>query len=465
MRPRVPALTTALRDLLHQESFARWSDGWALARRLGPPALPAIRAAFRGESNRLQRWTLLGACAVAGMEDEGDAWLVELATAKSRTREERALALLSLAVLPRRAREAPTLVALTVGERPGSYLQVGAVLAASRFEAELSLAAPPRGAALTLDAIGTALAGAQAHEVLDRGCAGLAEARPALAGLVVRAFFLGRAQPTREALELASVLALRAELTDTVRAAAALFAARGAPELTARRLGADPGLRAVLVSSGTVREGLWAAGRLGPVPELFALPKVRTVLACAYGLAVPWERAYLEFPEWGREPAIADAVSFALAWRCAARNDAPPPPAEVLARGTEASAWLGIASGGAHGLPGSVHLDARAVRVAELARQGRLDRGVLARELEDLLWRRGLHPGLAAERAWTDLVRDSLLAGSQHVSGRLQLPVDARPPLPRDIEDSHEKYFRCADELFRFLTERGSGPPPELRLR
>lgn len=465
MRPRVPVLSTALRDLLHQESFARWSDGWALAQRLGPPALPALRAAFRGESNRLQRWTLLGACAVAAMEDEGDAWLVELATAKSRTQEERALALLAMAVLPRRTREAPTLVALAATERPGSYLQLGAVLAASRFEAELSFAAPPRGAALNLDAIGTALAGMQAHDVLDRGCAGLVEARPALAGLVVRAFFLGRAQPTREAVELASVLALRAELTDAVRAAAALFAARGAPELTSRRLGADPGLRAVLVSSGTVRAGLWASGRLGPVPELFALPRVRTVLACAYGLAVPWERVYLEFPEWGKEPAIADAVCFALAWRCAARDDAPPPPAEVLARGTEATAWLGIASGGANGLPGSVHVDARAVRVAELARLGRLERGVLARELEDLLWRRGLHPGLAAERAWTDLVRDALLAGSQHVSGRLQLPVDARPPLPRDIEDSHEKFFRCADELFRFLTERGSGPPSGLRLR
>ncbi len=436
-----------------------------MAQRLGPPALPALRAAFRAESNRLQRWTLLGACAAAGVDVEGDGWLVECGGSRTRPQEERALALLSLAVGPPRARSEPVLRGLVGTERAGSYTQLAATMAALRFGDELVASPASRGGPLTTESIVVALAGNDAREVVERAKAGLGDARPSLAGLVIRAYGLGRAQPTRDAIDFALGLAVRPELPDAVRVAATLFALRGAPEQTVARVGSEPSLRVVLVSSAAARRALFAAGRLGPVPELLAVPKVRVALAVGYALSAPWDRIRAEQSEWGKEALICDAVSLALAWRCAVETPPSAPPVEAPLRVSDATAWLAAAAELARGVPRALPVDPHAARVVALARAGCLDRALLAREIEAAMWRGEVHPDLVAARAWTDLVRDSLLAGSQYVSGRLQLPLDARPPLPRDIEDSHEKFFRCADALFRFLTERGPVPPPSLRLR
>jgi hypothetical protein len=250
-----------------------------------------------------------------------------------------------------------------------------------------------------------------------------------------------------------------------VRIAAGVYLGRSMAALDDATV-ADPRTRAALAFFPAARQELRRRGLLAALPEVLLDPGLRLPLASAYALATPWPTVAADRRRWTSEPAIADAIALALAWRALGGDQPGAAEAAVLVEGLEprlASFWLAWAIRGRADLAWLSAPDPRDLRAATLAAAGGADRDVLAREVDDALWRAGGHPGQIWHLAWTELVRDALLAGSDHVSARLQL--DERPPLPRGIEASDDKFFLVADDLLRFLTERGPGPPPELRLR
>lgn len=453
----------AIQRLLHQESTPQWSDGWALAERYGPAVAPLLRTMLRQESNALKRLLLVGALAAASRGSKQDTRLLDIATARAKV-EEQTLALMCLAVGPYRSIPCP-LEALLAEERANTAVAVGSALASTRFEPERRA-----GERLSTDAnesLVAAVRGELSSEALRRLRAGLDDSRTrAECAVILRAALLGRSGRSADDLAVVAEQLLRRPSTPAaVKIAAALHLGREGARWDEAVLG-EARVRAALSAYATGRARLREMRALTPLPEVLTDPRTRLVLAAAYGLSAPWPVLATEVDRWSREPALADAIVLCLAWRLLRGDGETPVEAREILRQlapTPATFWLAWAVGEPGDLGALGADDASARHVGMLALQGRVDRPVVAGEVEALLWRSGAHPGRVAYSAWVDLVRDALLAGSDHVSARLQLVE--RPPLPRGIENSNNKFFLVADSVHRFLTERVPAPPAEYRLR
>jgi len=451
--------------LLHQESVPRWADGWALAARFGPAVAPWLRHALRQESNALKRLLLIGANTAAACGSIRDGWLVEVAGTRSRV-EEQTLALLCLAVGPRRPGPCPPLEAIYLEERGGSAASVGAALAGARFVPDRP-AGEVRSLGPGTESVAAAVRGELSADALQRVRDALDDPRSRLASeLTLRAALLGRSGRALEAVTgMAEDVLRRSQITPSLRIAAAIHVARTGASFDEASV-QDPWARAALLAQATARVRLRELNLLGPTPEVFADPRARVLLAAGYGLAAPWPVVAAEVDRWGREPSLAEAVTLCLAWRLLRQAEEPPDEARHVLRllaKNRGTFWLTWAMGAGGDLATLGQDDPRAARAAALALRGQLDRAAVADEVEAVLWRLQAHPGRLLHSAWVELVRDALLAGSDHVSARLQL--EERPPLPRGMENSTGKFFVVADSLYRFLTERVPAPPPECRLQ
>ncbi len=466
---RATRFSAAVHRLLHQESVERWADGWALAERIGPPVAAALRAAWRSETNRANRWVLIGAVAAASRDADADAWLSEIATAKARSVDDAALALLCLAVRPMRSVPAPAIEQLALEERAGSILAVAAALASARFVIPAvggrGEGSNTRGSSAIGEQVASAVRGTLSVEALHRALDTVRGERASMQeGLILRAAFLGRdGKIADDLLNAARDLVQHPATPRDVRVAAALHLGRAGvrlDDLVVR----DPHARAALAAFPRALQELRAKGLLGPTPEVLIDERTRLPLVAGYALATPWPTIVAEWELWSREPVLVDAVALALAWR--AMVDQPPAAAvsrlAAALQARPAGLWFDWATGGVVDRTRLGSLDARGARIAALALDKHIDQASVAREIEDALWRGGAHPSLVWHAAWNDLLLDALLAGSNHVHARLQR--DERLPLPRGIESSSDKFFLIADRLFRFLTERVPAPPPELRL-
>jgi hypothetical protein len=93
----------------------------------------------------------------------------------------------------------------------------------------------------------------------------------------------------------------------------------------------------------------------------------------------------------------------------------------------------------------------------------RLPRDVLAAEIEDALWRSGVHFGHVRRGLELDLVRDALLSGSSHGAAVLGLGTDPRNRhLPRGISEG-SPVFEIGWEIYRAFREPGPRRPAEVR--
>lgn len=454
---RAPRSTKALRRLLHQEGVDRWRDGWALVERIGPALAASLAAEFKQKTNAVERLVLLGAIAAAGGGRERDLWLLSFAASKPRADEEAVMALLAIALS---ASPADTAVFgdLFAAERGGSATRAAAALAACRLG--VKVAPEGRVGADLHELIEQALFTGATQEVLRR--ARLALGRDAAnQGLVLRAAFLGLAGRQEHVREAAIEVVQSSTAPRDVRVAAATYLADIAPEAVA--LGAlDAQLRVAWCTRPLARLALWNAGALPARAEVLADRSGQLPLAAAYGLTAPFGRIQADFEQWAREPQRAEAVVLALAWRL--HREAPPPDvsggAWLALLEQPGGFWLATALGRQREV--AAPTGGRDARAAALAAQGRLPAEERVLAIEQRLWQLGAHPCAPRCQAWNELVRDVLLAGSDHVSARLQLAQ--RPNLPRGIEPSHTKFFVVADQLARFLTERELGPPPGFAL-
>ena len=469
---RAPRFSTAIHQLLHQESVERWSEGWALAERLGPPVVPALQAALRQEANLLKRLVLIGALAAGSRAADADLRLLEIATAKPRGIEEATLALMCLAVAPLRSRSAPELEQIYAEERAGGAVSVAAALASARYAPAGTAAgradnASGRPALTTCEQVALAVRRSLPLDALRRAHDAVRQARGSVAASVVlRAALLGRGgKPSDELEALARDLVQQANIPREVRVAAALYLGGVGARLDGLMVG-DAQARAALAAVLAARQEQRRQDLFGPSPEVLIEPQTRLVLVAAYALVTPWSTIAADMEKWSREPALHEVVVLTLAWRAQARDE---PAGAIVTRITSglsagpAAVWWQMATRARVERTQLSVLDAAGLRVAALALDGCADRAVVARQIEDALWRAGAHPNSIGYTAWADLVRDALLAGSDEVSARLQ--SQERPPQPRGIESSNAKFFQVADRLFRFLTERVPEPPPELRLR
>lgn len=469
---RAPRFSTAIHQLLHQESVERWSEGWALAERLGPAVVPALQTVLRQEANLLKRLVLIGALAAASRTADADPRLLEIAAAKPRGVEEATLVLMCLAVAPLRSRSAPELEQIYAEERAGGAVSVAAALASARYAPAATATAradnaSARPALPSCEQVALAVRRSLPFDALRRAHDAVRQARGAVAASVVlRAALLGRGgKPSDELEGMARDLVQQANIPREVRVAAALYLGAAGARLDGLVV-SDAHARAALAAVLATQKEPRRPDLLDPSPEILIEPRNRLFLVTAYALATPWSTIAADREKWSREPALTEAVVLALAWRVLARDDAA---SAIVARITSglsagpAAVWWQLATGARVERTQLTVLDAGGSRVAALALDGCADRPVIARQIESALWRAGAHPNWIGYLAWADLVRDALLAGSDEVSARLQ--SQERPPLPRGIESSNAKFFQVADRLFRFLTERVPEPPPELRLR
>lgn len=465
---RASRFAAAVHDLLHQESVERWPQGWALMERLGPSAVPALLTARREESNLLKRLVLIGALAAASRVSGDEQWLLQIATAKGSAVEDCSLAMLCLAVGDERAAAIAGIDQLA-GEDRGSFLAVAAALASARCAP--SQPAPARmeasGRASVSEQVAAAVRGTLPAEALRRAHGAVRQGGAVLGpALILRAALLGRAGKTSAELgDIARELVVHAGSPDELRLAAAIFLGRR-EERVADLAVADARALAALVAFPMARRELHQRGLLSATPEVLLEARTRRILAAGFALAAPWPAVAGQGERWARDDVVYEGVMLTAAWRALAR-EAPPAAlgARLLALAPAGvpAVWWHVATATTVEAGQLAALDPTAARAVTLWRAGQAERGVLARQVECALWEAGAHPGLLPHAAWTALVRDALLAGSDLVHARLQRTD--RPPLPRGIEGSHEKFFVVADRVFRFLTERVREPPPELRLR
>jgi hypothetical protein len=455
-----------LREALERLLLAPAPDlaaGWQLALDLGRPALPPLRDLLQRQgANVKHRLVTLAALLLAAGLGEDDVATEFLAQARQKPMlEERTLVAMMVALGPQRARPVPDFAGLCLGpiEPSEPLLAVAVRLAAARLPgAAAGLIAAPD------DDVGELAAAAFAGMPLPASA--LARLRVLRSGerhadLFWRGWLLGLArQPTKSArdagLELARELSRqRADSLAAAQSAAVWLRVRADDfDFTSGERLDLPLLRV-------------AAGSLPPAPGLAALLPSQPLprderperLAVAWALATPFAQVVVARDRWAAQPAIAEHVTLALAWRAGAE------PGPLALPSSAQASWQLVRFAAGQPIDGTaVGADAGVRTLLQLAADGRLTRPALRRALEGMLWERGSHPGLAAFDLERELLRDLLLAGSNYGGGKYaaHVPPDQRYS-PTGL-DRNDGFFRIAVALFDFLARPRAPVPPEHRL-
>jgi hypothetical protein len=464
-------LAPRLVALLQPGQREGWERGFALAQRLGSAGLPVLLDLAASEEADVRRRILLLAAAAIGSGPAADAPVAELgarAGAGSAGVQERFALGLTLALGADRATPLPVLEEI-LARRGLEPVEVASLLAAcARFPCERPV--PARWLQDEDPAVVAMAAWASAPRD-PRVLQAWWGREPRHAGLVRRASLLGPAAVSAsdsrdEWVRLA--LASRGDEARSLRRAAVLFVAEHEDPgvwLEHEGLAFIEDLVPILAVSPAWRQALWARGLLGPAPARLPVEE-RCRQAAALGLTVDLDGFREVAGSLARDQAVVPSFCLSLALRfCAA-----PPPEDVqawlaLLPDVRESEWVRLASGLPAASPGRPMTDARLDRVFLLAARSpeRLPREVLAEEIEDALWRSGVHFGHVRRELELDLVRDALLAGSAHGAAVLGLGTDPRNRhLPRGLSEG-SPVFEIGYEIYRAFREPGPRRPAGVR--
>lgn len=463
-------LAPRLLGLLQPGQREGWERGFDLARRMGSAGLPVLLDLAEQEEADVRRRVLLLGAAAVGSGPAADPGLVALgarARAGSAGVQERFAVGLTLALGEARAAELPGLQDLA-SRRGLEPIEVAALLAArARFPSEQEVHArwfqheDPAVVAMALWA-------SPPPDVRMAEAWWARERRHA--GLVRRSCLLG---PTGAAARgatdawIRTALAARGDEARALHDAAVLYLAeREDPEdwLEGEELAWVEDLVPVLGVSPSWRRALRARGLLGLAPARLPVEE-RCRQAAAFALAADLAEFRTVAPGLGRDLAVVPALCLSLALRFC---DDPPEDVEAWLAGlpdVREVEWIRLACGLPAASPGRSMADARLDQVFLLAARspGSLPRDVLAAEIEDALWRSGVHFGHVRRTLELDLVRDALLAGSAHGAAVLGLGTDPRNRhLPRGLSDG-SPVFEIGYEIYRAFREPGLRRPAAVR--
>lgn len=453
-------------DLLVAVPTRDLDAGWRLARDLGRPVAPLLWEMVREEkSNTDRRLVLLAAAMLAGGPGEDERLFEWLAQPKPML-EERVLVAFLLAMGPRRTRPMPEFWSRLLGpaRTPEQLLAIAARLASARFpdsavdapatqgqDPGLLAAAAYAGLSLSAPQLARMSRGEDRHAPLFWRGAMLGEAwrmaqlgeQPALVDRAVELLGL-RERPGSEMLAAAMLLTARAGRLDP-------NGQRPDFELL-RFAGGEPTSRAVLQR--------W----LSPTP--LARDEQPERLAVCYAWLAPVDDVVAAIPEWSAEPRVRRQIALAFAVRlCAGARPRGALPVEL--EGVPEWAFCVWAAGGSFAPAGAATKfeDPYEAAVAELVAAGRCSRAACRDALEEVLWRQGNHPGLAAFTLERELVRDLLLSGSREGGGKFQPHVKSEHRYLPTGMDRGDPFFTTAVALYLFSMRPVAPIPAEYRLR
>jgi hypothetical protein len=463
-------LAPRLLSLLQPGQREGWERGFSLARRLGSAGLPVLLDLAGQEEADVRRRVLLLAAAAVGSGSAADKALIALgarARAGSAGAQERFAVGLTLALGGVRGDALPGLEDLLV-RRGLEPIEVAALLAAqARFPSERRTS----GRWLQDEDPAVAAMAVWAAAPPDlRALRAFWERERPHAGLVRRASLLGRAAAsagdTADAW-IRTALAGRSGEARALQQAAVLFLAEH--EEPERWLGDEElawleDLIPILVVSPAWRTALHTRGLLRIAPARLPVED-RCRQAIALALTADLGAVQAAAPALGRDQAVVPSFCLSLALRFCVD---PPEDAQAwlaLLPDVREAEWVRLACGLPAAAPGRSMADARLDRVFLLAARSpeRLPRDVLAAEIEDALWRSGVHFGHVRRGLELDLVRDALLSGSSHGAAVLGLGTDPRNRhLPRGISEG-SPVFEIGWEIYRAFREPGPRRPAEVR--
>ncbi len=464
-------LSSRFLALLQPGQREGWDRGFGLARQLGSAGLPVLLELAAQEEADVRRRVLLLAASAVGAGPGADAALVGFGTrarAGSAGVQERFAVGLTLALGGPRSAALPELEDL-LARRGLEPVEVAALLAArARFPSDRSL---PSRWYQDEDPSVVAMAVLGEAPTDSRWIQAFWARETRHAGLVRRASLLGpsaRAAGERGEAWVRTALGMRGDEGRSLRRAAVLFLAEQQdPDawLEREELAWFEELIPTLAISAAWRQALDARGLLGPAPSRLSVEE-RSRQAAAVALTVDLERFESMAGSLARDPAVVPAFCLSLALRfCSAPPEEDAQAWLALLPDEREVEWVRLACGLPAASPGRSMADARLDRVFLLAARHpeRIPRDVLAAEIEDALWRSGVHFGHVRRTLELDLVRDALLAGSSHGAAVLGLGTDPRNRhLPRGLSEG-SPVFEIGWEIYRIFREPGPRRPAEVR--
>ena len=442
----------------------RWQGGFELADRLGAVAVPPLRHLLVAEAADFRvRLLILAAIGAAGGQD-ADTELLAALTRRGAGDRERFLAGVVLAAGPNRSRAAPEFEPL-LRQRLAPIVEAAALLALHRFSG--GAAVPDRAYESKEPAVAAAAR-------LVRPRPPLREERREHAQLVQRAEFLGdapRAFNPTDARRLSELFARSDPASRPLRLAAAMWLATVAdPRAWVGRevtLPAEAEVLAVLSSSFGWREELSKRNLLQP-PADRVDPEWRARVALAFVLGANPAEFERVRQRWARDPGVAAVASLGVAWRLSHEGVREVPAWVVHLPDHPAREWIRVACGRA---PRSRE---RRIGVPQLdlllgnfddERLVALESTRVLELTEDALATLRAHFGAIRRDLELDLIRDLLIAGSNHAAAVLGIPEDPRVRYRPGGIPPGDEVFEIAFEYWTFVKERARRPRPSTRLR
>ncbi len=427
----------------HPETPQTWREGWRKVQQLGPAAGPALVAAWEKESNLKRRHVLLCAQSLTDAPPIGD-WLFA-GTTRVPTNDEKFLGLLTVALGRPRDGNGANVLGATSANDPVS-VQVAAGLALSRHRSrgpvpETWLRHDDAG----LQAVAVLCHAAPATWSPPRASGRFENAR----ALVLRAWLLGDVGRLDDARRIAAALEA---LNDTstswhpVRAAAAQFLGGHADPgaATARIDTLAPELVTAFAFHPTGRQIAYAREWLGPAPSPRLPESERARQVVLFCLAAPAEALEAGAASLAADRTLCGAAALALTWR---RLHGGSVPAVVVDAFRSVPEGIGLRLGAIEtgDVPQITVTDPQLDAAFRAAVEGRADDAAIARAVEQVLWRRGQHPGATILELRHALVRDLLLAGSD--LGRAKFGLGREVYLPQR-QDPNALVFQVALEFY-----------------
>lgn len=446
-----------------------WAEGFELALGMGESVAPPLSYKLSVERNQELRLLWIAAYGLASRSPQKLYARLKLKGA------ERSLAMFVLAIGPTQV-EGEAWVRKVLDPASDTTAAIATCLALARFQNRTY--GVPRRLLISQDPgeLGSALFTnpCVSPETLAQQLAPL-RSRTQRLDLVWRGYYLATARTAAEKKVLPNrrIAALEAITSQdsNVRKAAALLLARSdaGQRLTQRVMeGLDDETTMVLGLSPSLRRQLLTAGRIPPEPSpTQSRDEIRRRQVVLFACSAPVPMLHKAVERWPKTCAdLMDEICLALAFRLSKKEGERAALVGTLnklglvdeRRGvlSEAGIWLRLAQ----------HLDvsattrspgARLSRPLQLALRGAMPDAVRAKAVENILWKRGSHPGLSALELQRDFVFDLLLAHAA-AGGQRQ------PYVPKGVLATGNDFLVVMSRLFQFIRTREPWALQELRL-